>query len=109
MTQLEGRIAIVTGAARGIGRAIARGLAEAGAAVIVTDVHEDEAAEAAKAIGKDGARARAFRLDVSDPVACDALAAKVGQEIGAVSILVNNAGVIFPGRIDAEGVDALWD
>lgn len=109
MTQLEGRIAIVTGAARGIGRAIARGLAEAGARVVVTDVHEDEAADAAQAIEKDGARAWAFRLDVSDPVACEALAAKVGQAIGAVSILVNNAGVIFPGRIDAERALENWN
>jgi NAD(P)-dependent dehydrogenase (short-subunit alcohol dehydrogenase family) len=109
MTQLQGRIAIVTGAARGIGRAIARGLAEAGAGVILTDVHEEEAAEAAKEIGKEGARAWAFRLDVSDYAACEALAEKVGQEIGAVSILVNNAGVIFPGRIHAERAVENWN
>jgi len=105
MAQLTGRTAIVTGAARGIGRAIAVGLVEAGATVVLTDVHEDEAAEAAEAIVAAGGRALARRLDVSDAAACVALADAVRREAGDLSILVNNAGVIFPGRIDE--VDAL--
>jgi meso-butanediol dehydrogenase / (S,S)-butanediol dehydrogenase / diacetyl reductase len=104
--QLQGRIAVVTGAARGIGRAIARGMAEAGAGVVVTDIHAEEAAEVARAITLGGGQAWAFRLDVSDAGACAALAAELGKQIGPISILVNNAGVIFPGRIHAErGLD----
>lgn len=108
MTQLNGRIAVVTGAARGIGRAIAAGLAEAGATVVLTDVHGNEAIEAAKTIVAAGGRATARPLDVSDAAACAALAEAVRAEAGEVSILVNNAGVIFPGRIHEEGALENW-
>ena len=108
MTQLGGRIAIVTGAARGIGRSIAEGLARAGADVIVTDIHADEAGEVADGIVREGAKAWAHALDVSDHDACQELAKSVGERIGDVSILVNNAGVIFPGGIDEPGAVANW-
>ncbi|GAY24571.1 MULTISPECIES: SDR family NAD(P)-dependent oxidoreductase [Sphingobium] len=107
--RLDGRIAVVTGAARGIGRAIARGLAEAGAHVVLTDVQEGEAAEAARAIAGAGGQATAFGLDVSDAAACETLAARLERDVGPVSILVNNAGVIFPGRIDEPGAREKWD
>lgn len=109
MGQLEGRIAVVTGAARGIGKAIARGLADAGATVVLTDVHESEAADAAREIVEAGGKASSFRLDVSDAAACAALADTVEREAGAVSILVNNAGIIFPGRIHEEKGLESWN
>ncbi|WP_070151462.1 SDR family NAD(P)-dependent oxidoreductase [Sphingobium phenoxybenzoativorans] len=107
--QLGGQLAVVTGAARGIGRAIARGLAEAGARVVLTDVHENEAADAVRGIADAGGEARSFKLDVSDAAACDALAEQLRREMGAISILVNNAGVIFPGRIHEEGAVENWN
>jgi NAD(P)-dependent dehydrogenase (short-subunit alcohol dehydrogenase family) len=106
MADLRGRTALVTGAARGIGRAIAEGLAEAGATVILTDIHAGEAADAAAQIGQG--RAFAFGLDVSDHDACHALTARVLAEAGPVSILVNSAGVIFQGRIDAPDALEKW-
>jgi meso-butanediol dehydrogenase / (S,S)-butanediol dehydrogenase / diacetyl reductase len=108
MGELGGRIALVTGAARGIGQAIANGLAEAGATVILTDIHAQEAAEAAAQIERAGGRAWSFGLDVSDPDACAALAAGVLADTGPISILVNSAGVLFQGRIDAADALDKW-
>jgi NAD(P)-dependent dehydrogenase (short-subunit alcohol dehydrogenase family) len=101
MATLDGRVALVTGAARGIGLAIATGLASAGARVIVTDVIEELARDAARGIGA-GAIGRA--LDVANADACEALA----ERVGPVSILVNNAGVITPGRITDPDGAAIW-
>jgi len=109
MNQLVGKTAIVTGAARGIGHAIAIALAQAGAGVILVDLRAEEAARAAGAIRATGAAAWAFALDVADPAACEALAAQTATEIGGISILVNNAGVIFPGRIDDPDARAHWE
>jgi len=104
MGVLDGRIAVVTGAGRGIGRAIAAGLADAGAMVVVTDIDPPSAAAAAAAIETAGGQARSAPLDISDLAACEAFAAGIAGDAGPVSILVNNAGVIFPGRVtDPEG------
>lgn len=98
---LQGRLALVTGAGQGNGRAIALGLARAGAAVIVTDLNPDTAAQVADEIRRDGGQAWSFVLDVADLAACEALAARVGPEIGPIDLLVNNAGIII-----REGVDS---
>jgi meso-butanediol dehydrogenase/(S,S)-butanediol dehydrogenase/diacetyl reductase len=105
---LEGSLAFVTGAGRGNGRAIALGLAQAGAALIVTDVDLPAAEETARSIVETGASARAFQLDVSDSEACDTLAATVVHEIGPISILINNAGILLSGRIDEAGARDRW-
>ena len=89
MKGIEGRVAIVTGAGSGIGRAIAERLAQAGAKVAVCDVVADAAAEAAQAI--DGARA--YTIDVSDFDAVQALCSRIAEEMGGIGILVNNAGI----------------
>jgi NAD(P)-dependent dehydrogenase (short-subunit alcohol dehydrogenase family) len=90
---LGGKVAIVTGAARGIGRAYAHGLASAGAAVVMADIREDEGSEAAKAIEAGGGRAMFVSADVTDPVSTVGLAAATAGEFGGVDILVNNAAV----------------
>ncbi len=89
----EGRLALVTGGSRGIGRAVARRLAEHGADVVLVDRSGDPEGPAIQEIRALGRRALHFRCDVSDPAAVQALAARVVEEAGPVSILVNNAGI----------------
>ena len=94
MTDLTGRVALVTGGSRGIGRAIAISLADAGAAVAVN--YREKAVEAAsvvEAIRKKGGRAMAIAADVSQADAVKKMVASVGRELGAVDVLVNNAGI----------------
>jgi 3-oxoacyl-[acyl-carrier protein] reductase len=93
MPLLQNHIAVVTGAASGIGRAIALGYAREGARVVLLDANETAAAEAAQEIRSAGGKADSFKLDVTDRAACDAVAADVAGKIGQVSILVNNAGI----------------
>jgi NAD(P)-dependent dehydrogenase (short-subunit alcohol dehydrogenase family) len=90
---LAGKTALVTGAGQGIGRALALGLARAGALVIVTDVDEETAARVADEIGKAGAEAVHRALDVARPEAVEAATAWSERELGAVDVLVNNAGI----------------
>jgi NAD(P)-dependent dehydrogenase (short-subunit alcohol dehydrogenase family) len=100
---LAGRIALVTGGGRGIGRAIALGLAEDGADVAV-NYRRDEAAarETVAGIERLGRRARAYAAAVDDPAACRAMVEAVQRELGPVGILVNNAGIASRGRSVAE-------
>jgi NAD(P)-dependent dehydrogenase (short-subunit alcohol dehydrogenase family) len=90
---LQNHIAVVTGAASGIGRAIALGYAREGAQVVLLDVNEKAAAEAAQDIRTAGGRAESFALDVSRREDCIAVAKRVADTVGSVSILVNNAGI----------------
>ena len=90
MSDHKGKTAIVTGAAQGIGRAIAARLAEDGATVVLADINADGAKAAAEAIG-DGATA--VGCDVSDPASVDALIEGAAKD-GAVDILINNAAIV---------------
>lgn len=101
---LEGQVALVTGAGRGNGHAIALGLAKAGAHVVVTDIDADNAATTAHAIREAGGQAESHHLDITDPEACKALAADVQQRHGGLQVLVNNAGILIRGA--HEGPDA---
>jgi NAD(P)-dependent dehydrogenase (short-subunit alcohol dehydrogenase family) len=90
---IEGRVALVTGGVRNIGRATALALAGSGATVAVTWAHDpDAAAETVAAVEAVGGRAGAYRVDLADVAALRATVAQVEAELGGVSILVNNAG-----------------
>jgi len=101
---LAGRLALVTGAGSGIGAGIAVAMAAAGARVIVADVNAAGAAEVAGRIGGE-----AVTLDVTDRAAVDALAGRVLAEWGAISVLVNNAGIIRRGKVEDAGARGDWD
>ncbi|MEB3021358.1 SDR family NAD(P)-dependent oxidoreductase [[Mycobacterium] crassicus] len=98
---LTGRAAVVTGAAGGIGSAVAAALAQAGAAVLVTDIDGDAAAKVAEQISASGGRAASATLDVSDRDSADAAAAQAAELAdGAIHILINNAGVTRPAMFE---------
>jgi 3-oxoacyl-[acyl-carrier protein] reductase len=110
MTELEGKVAIVSGGSRGIGFAVAEELAAGGARVAVTARAEERAAQAAEALG--GAGGRGYGCDVTDAEACTALIARVEEELGPVDILVNNAGITRDNilvRLKDEDWDAVLD
>jgi len=101
MSDLDGRVALVTGGSRGIGRAIAVALAKAGAAVAVNYRERAEAAASVvEAILKSGGRAAAFAADISDARAVQNMSIEVEGQLGPIDILVNNAG-----RAAARGLD----
>ncbi|SEL46991.1 glucose 1-dehydrogenase [Roseovarius azorensis] len=90
---LEGRVATVTGAGRGMGEAIARRLAQEGAAVVVSDIDGENAEKAAARIRQSGGRALALRTDVGEETDATELAATAVREFGGLDIHVNNAGI----------------
>lgn len=98
---LEGRRAIVTGAGRGIGRAIALRLAEAGTRVVVNDVDPDRAASTAAAIRATGSQAVTNTASVADWDAVVRLMASAQDDLGGLEILVNNAGIIRRGTLES--------
>lgn len=92
MTRLAGKVAIVTGAAQGIGRAIATRLAQEGAGVAIADINDAGAAQTAQAIRAGGGNTIAVKLDVTSLEQAAAAVAQVERELGPIDILVNNAG-----------------
>jgi len=94
---LQGKVALVTGASRGIGAAIARDLADHDAAVVINYLQSKEKAEALKnTIIEAGGKAITSQADVRDRGAVDRMVAKAEQELGKIDILVNNANINFP-------------
>jgi NAD(P)-dependent dehydrogenase (short-subunit alcohol dehydrogenase family) len=93
---LSGKVAVVTGSGRGLGRAIAIGMAEAGAAVVTSARTAHEAESAAAEIRTTGGRSIAVQADVSDPAACSALVDRSIAAFGRLDILICNAGIILP-------------
>lgn len=105
---LEDRLALITGAGQGNGRAFARGLAQAGARVIATDVNAANVEETARQVRTQGGKAWAFALDVTSSESCETLAAQVGREIGKVDLLINNAGIIIRENMSSPTAPANW-
>lgn len=105
---LGGRLALITGAGQGNGRAFALGLAQAGARVIATDMNARNVEESARLVRVAGGEAWAFELNVTSPEACSALARTVTQNIGAIDLLVNNAGIIIREGMASENAAENW-
>jgi NAD(P)-dependent dehydrogenase (short-subunit alcohol dehydrogenase family) len=103
---LDGKLALVTGGGSGIGEGIAKAMAKHGARVIVADVNLAGAERVAEAIGGAGS---AFELDVSDRSACDEASNQIERNFGPISVLVNNAGIIRRGKLEAATARADWD
>jgi 3-oxoacyl-[acyl-carrier protein] reductase len=108
MSQLANQIAVVTGAGRGIGRAIALKFANEGADVVVVSRTQENSEKVANEIAALGKKAWAFAVDVADSAAVSAAAEKILADCGKVDILVNNAGVTRDGLLMRMS-DADWD
>lgn len=101
-------LALVTGAGRGLGRAIAEALHESGYKVAVTDVDEGAAVSVAQSLSADGSTARAYRLDVSSAQQVADVFASVSHDLGKPDALVNNAGV-YPNHSILDMPEGAWD
>ncbi len=92
---LSGKVAVVTGGNRGIGRAIANGFADAGATVVIAARNEEKSAQAVKEITAAGGKAVAFTVDVSDRAQIEKTVKSIEEKVGPIEVLVNNAGIGF--------------
>lgn len=107
--RFDGRTAIVTGSAGGIGKAIARTLAEAGANVVICDVRLDAAKATAAELASDcGVGALAVKCDITKQSQVDRMVARAARKFGGVHVLVNNAGLSYPAHL-VDMTDAQWD
>ncbi len=97
MSSIRMKRVLITGAAHGIGRAIAQRFADGGAEVVLADLNAEGVEAARDEIAGGGARARGYALDVTDPKAIHAVRDQIHRETGLIDILVNNAGVVFGG------------
>ena len=108
MAQFEGKVALVTGAARGIGQAIALKLAAEGASLILCDLQKEWLAETAAKAAELGRRVECFAVDVSNGTAVQEMVDQAAQAMGRIDILVNNAGITKDGLLIRMS-EADWD
>ncbi|POZ89327.1 SDR family NAD(P)-dependent oxidoreductase [Petrotoga sibirica] len=106
--RLEGKVAIITGAARGMGKAEAELFAKEGAKVVVADILDNEAKEVADKINKDGCEAMAVKLDVSKADDWKKVVDQVTEKWGKVDVLVNNAGILSMNGVEGT-TEEEWD
>ncbi len=109
MKRVENKIAIVTGAATGIGQAISEVLAENGAWVLVTDIDGVGAEKVAAGIRERGGRAESFRVDIGNAAEIEAAVKKVSDQFGRIDILCNNAAYIGQWHDVLNATDAEWN
>ncbi len=107
--RLAGKVAIITGSGRGIGRAIARRFAEEGASVLITARTESEIHAVAEEIARAGGQAAHIAADVSTEQGCESILREAREKLGDVQILVNNAGIYGPVKSLEEISPAEWD
>jgi NAD(P)-dependent dehydrogenase (short-subunit alcohol dehydrogenase family) len=108
--RLAGKVALITGAASGIGRTAARLFAEEGAAVLISDVAEEQGREAVAEIESTGGRAGFFKADVSRATEVEALMRHAVETFGGIHVLYNNAGIMHPADGGTtETTDEIWD
>ncbi len=106
--RLEGKVAIITGSGRGLGKEAAFLFAEEGAKVVVGDINYESAGEVAAAIGEKGGEAMAVKLDVTDSASIQAMVDKVLERFGTIDVLVNNAGITADAQLVKMNEDQ-WD
>ena len=106
--RLEGKVAIVTGGAKGIGEAYSVGIAEEGARVIIADLDEEAGKAVEKRITKAGNTALFVRTDVSCKGDADRMVAEALKAFGRIDIIVNNAGILFTAPVE-ETTEEMWD
>ena len=105
---LSGKVTIITGGARGIGLALAKGLAEAGAIIVLVDLLEKEVQKSSKALEEKGFKSMAIHADVSTVESLEKMAEETLKRLGKIDILINNAGVSI-GKSVEETEEKDWD
>lgn len=105
---LSGQLVLITGGGQGNGATLAHGFSAAGAEIIVVDINADTARQTALEITERGGMAHSFALNICDETACRELAQKIADTIGQVSILVNNAGLLFRGPFESQATPEHW-
>lgn len=107
--KVNGKLVLVTGAARGIGLAIARAFAEADARVILTDLPSSSVEDSAKILADEGYAAYSEHLEVTDREDLEKLVDRIAEKYGDIDVLVNNAGIAQVGPVDSEHSTDIWD
>ena len=105
---IKGRVALITGAASGMGKATAQVFAAEGARVVVTDINEGEVKNVSEQIESDGGEALAISLDITDEEQIKECISKSIKSFGQIDYLINNAGIASPINIDHENYDDVW-
>jgi 3-oxoacyl-[acyl-carrier protein] reductase len=106
---IEGRVAIITGAASGMGRATAHVFADEGARLALVDRNADGVEAVAAEVRAAGGDARAYTCDLADGSAIEPLVQRIRADVGPIDILVNNAGISAPTMIDGDQWERAWD
>jgi NAD(P)-dependent dehydrogenase (short-subunit alcohol dehydrogenase family) len=109
MNRLQGKVALVTGGALGIGAACCRRMAEQGCAVAIADVLDAPGGQLAQALAQAGLQARYYHCDVASEADVEATVAAVLADFGRLDVLVNNAGIAGPDKPTHELTEAEWD